>query len=83
MFDCPSCGSKADKLIMSGGQGLKCPNCFVNAPRLGGANYHNKAGLRGKAKNLTEVAKAHIWNRTTSSDGKTIIDRKTGKKWSW
>lgn len=82
MFDCPNCKSVASKLICSG-DGLKCPNCYCPSTRMSGANYHNKAGLRGKAKNLTEVAKAHIWDRTVSNDGKTVISRSSGKTWRW
>ncbi len=83
MFDCPHCKSVTDRLIMTGGEGIKCPNCFTNAPRLSGANYHNKAGLKGKARNLTEVGKKHIWTRGIGSDGKTVVNKNTGKKWSW
>ena len=84
MFTCPHCNQEAKTLIMTGLGYVGCYNCSnTGHSTLGGANYHQRAGLKGVAKVVTEIEKKHIWQRTTSEDGSHIVDKSTGKKWSW
>lgn len=84
MFTCPHCNQEAKTLIMTGMGYVGCYACSGNvSSRFNTANYHNKAGLTGKSKNVTEIQKAHIWARGRAEDGGGVINKKTGKEWRW
>ena len=84
MFTCPHCNQEAKTLIMTGLGYVGCYACSGNVrSTVGTANFHQKAGLHGSAKVVTEIEKKHIWNRTTSNDGTHVIDKTSGKQWKW
>lgn len=84
MFDCPSCGEKAARLVIyTDPKKLGCPGCGVPKPRTSLAGlgqtaqyYVKKDGSRGK---ITTGKKWEIEHRTTRPDG-SVINSKTGKE---
>lgn len=81
MFTCPNCKAQSPKLI-STGHGIKCPACDVHIS-FSPAYLHNKAGLGHNAKNVTEVQKRHMWERTIGADNKVVMRSNPSREWYW
>ena len=75
-FDCPSCGSAKARRLIAGDKALQCNECY-EAKRDRNTHIGEKGGDWGKM----SYGKAWEIDQRIASpdDGKTIINRKTGK----
>lgn len=89
MFDCPHCGSKANRLIIfNEPKYLGCESCGVAKPRPYNVNLGqttqkwtnvDKKGIEHKHR-LTVGKDWEINNRVLAEDGKTVINKVTNKE---
>ena len=74
MLECPSCKSQANKLVATKKE-LVCSNCYkTDTPR--NTNLHMRNGTWGK---MTFGKSREIDSRGLAEDGRTVINRLTGK----
>jgi hypothetical protein len=82
MFTCPTCNAKTPKLIAPGGckdGKLVCPNCYQSGKSIFNWQLHDVEFKDGKTR-LTKGKSWEIKNRVKSpDDGRTIINKVTGK----
>jgi uncharacterized Zn ribbon protein len=82
MLTCPRCNAETSKLVIPLGGKLGCPNCSEKRSTKYNANLNQTFATYGdgNTKKLTNGKAWEIANRTVSKDdGKTIINRVTGK----
>lgn len=80
MLDCPRCGAQTNKLIIPEHGKLGCKDCSVAKPR----PYNVNLGQTFVKDHMTRLTTGKAWEieqRVVSpDDGKTIINRKTGRE---
>jgi hypothetical protein len=79
MLECPSCHKEAKVLVIPEGGKLGCNECVVRGPKKYNVHLGQTWASDGKTR-LTHGKAWEIGNRVVSpDDGKTLINKKTGK----
>lgn len=80
-FTCSICNCDTPVLVTTGGRGLACRECAGSKTISHSPNFHQKINLGNNT--ITEIEKRHISTRTIGADGQSVINKNTGKNWSF